>query len=583
MKFSELLSQYLDQFSVSQKELANRSGLSPATISRYLSGERKPAYGSIQVRQLAEALCSIAEAGGADISGDKIDRALNAALPNVLLVDYDTFLGSLNHLLKYMGIRTSELARGIFSDASHVSKILSGSRRPGNINSFVHEVSFYLANRFINSEDLSSLLWLINTDPDEITSTIILYEKIVFYLSSNSHIKSDDSFSRFVALLDNFDLNDYLKAMHFEAIKLLPEMSGIPVKKECTGIQNMMESELEFMKMTALSENDDDCIFYSDMPIEEMASDSEFPKKYMLGMAMMLKKGLHLNVIHDVNRPFPEMMIGLESWIPLYMTGQITPYYFPSPQSNVFLHFLKVSGAATLEGTAIAGHQSSGKYYLSSSKEDVKQCRIRAEQMLSKALPLMDIYRKDRESEFRSVLRSVFSGGDSDMKMICSRIPVCVLPEDLLMQILDTAGPDPSVKTAVLSNYKEQRETFLRFLGKNTFHLVLPTIQYAADQLPDGTGVFHLSLADLFIEDDIPLTNEQSLLAVTALQDMAAENPNFTLEQEKAPAFFNINIIIQGDRSVIVSKEKSPSIHFVIHHRKMIRAFQNFIPPLVSD
>ena len=583
MKFSKLLSQYLDQFSASQKELAHRSGLSPATISRYLSGEREPAYGSLQVRQLAEALGSIAEEAGAGISGTEIVSKLNAALPNALLVDYDIFLGSLNQLMKYMGVRTSELARGIFSDASHVSKILSGSRKPGNITNFVHEVSFYLACRFINSQDLPSLLWLINADSDEIASTNILYEKIVFYLSSNSHIESDNSSSRFLALLDNFDLNDYLKAMHFEAIKLPPEMSCLPARKEYTGIQSMMESELEFMKTTVLSENDDDCIFYSDMPIEEMASDSEFPKKYMLGIAMILKKGLHLNVIHDVNRPFPEMMLGLESWIPLYMTGQITPYYFPAPQSNVFLHFLKVSGAAALEGTAIAGHQSSGKYFLYCSKEDVKQCRIRAEQMLSKALPLMDIYRKNREIEFRKALRSLFSRGGSDTKMIYSRIPVCFLPEDLLLQILDTAGTDPSVKTAILSYYREQRETVFRLLERNTFHLILPAIQYAADGQPDETGFFHLSLADLFIEDDIPLTREQSLTAVKVMQDLAAENPNFTMELDKAPAFHNINIIIQGSRSVIVSKEKSPSIHFVIHHRKMIQAFQNFIPPIVSD
>ena len=33
----------------------------------------------------------------------------------------------------------------------------------------------------------------------------------------------------------------------------------------------------------------------------------------------------------------------------------------------------------------------------------------------------------------------------------------------------------------------------------------------------------------------------------------------------------------------VVFKEKSPVIHFVIHHKKMIRAFQNFVPPLVEQ
>ena len=45
------------------------------------------------------------------------------------------------------------------------------------------------------------------------------------------------------------------------------------------------------------------------------------------GLAAILKKGLRLNMVHDLNRPYAEMMLGLESWIPLYMTGQIAPWY----------------------------------------------------------------------------------------------------------------------------------------------------------------------------------------------------------------------------------------------------------------
>ena len=74
----------------------------------------------------------------------------------------------------------------------------------------------------------------------------------------------------------------------------------------------------------------------------------------------MLKKGLHLNQIHNIDRSFDEMMLGLESWIPMYMTGQISPYYLKGIQNGVFHHFLKVSGSAALTGEAIAGYHSDG-------------------------------------------------------------------------------------------------------------------------------------------------------------------------------------------------------------------------------
>ena len=42
MKFNETLDQYMGQIGCTAKELAMESGLSPAVISRYRTGEREP-------------------------------------------------------------------------------------------------------------------------------------------------------------------------------------------------------------------------------------------------------------------------------------------------------------------------------------------------------------------------------------------------------------------------------------------------------------------------------------------------------------------------------------------------------------
>ena len=68
---------------------------------------------------------------------------------------------------------------------------------------------------------------------------------------------------------------------------------------------------------------------------------------------MMIRKGLHLHVIHNLNRPFEEIMMGLSGWIPLYMTGQISPYYFDRIANPVFSQLNNVSGAAALDGQCV--------------------------------------------------------------------------------------------------------------------------------------------------------------------------------------------------------------------------------------
>ena len=42
-------------------------------------------------------------------------------------------------------------------------------------------------------------------------------------------------------------------------------------------------------------------------------------------------------------------------------------------------------------------------------------------------------------------------------------------------------------------------------------------------------------------------------------------------------------ISICKNQWVMVSKDTSPSIHFVIHHPKLRNAIENFVPPVIEE
>ena len=100
----------------------------------------------------------------------------------------------------------------------------------------------------------------------------------------------NDGVSKFLNKLDEFDLNEYIKVIHFDELKVSSVPFQIPSSKTYFGIVKMMESELDFLKATVLSKSMAPVTMYSDMPLKEMAKDPEFPKKWMFGMAMMLKR-----------------------------------------------------------------------------------------------------------------------------------------------------------------------------------------------------------------------------------------------------------------------------------------------------
>ena len=167
-----------------------------------------------------------------------------------------------------------------------------------------------------------------------------------------------------------------------------------PVLDGGNDLEEMKSGELDFLKATALGRSDAPVFLCSDMPMDDMAKDRDFTKKYMFGLAVLLKKGLHLNVVHNLDRPFHELMLGLEGWIPLYMTGQITPCYLKGVQNNVYCHFLNVSGSAALSGECIAGAHERGRYELTKGGAALRYYQERADAIRKKALPLMDIYRE---------------------------------------------------------------------------------------------------------------------------------------------------------------------------------------------
>ncbi len=571
MRFSERLNEYVEALGITGKDLSNASGLSTATVSRYCNGTREPSADSAQLDKLAGGIASLAEqAGLTGMDEDSVKKALSSCLDGGVVIDYPAFIARLNNLMKSLDIRTSELARGIYSDPSYLSKILSGSRRPGNLAVFIDDVTGYISERFNESGSLSSLMQFIGSEegsssPSEVKAALNAW------FGSDSDVNHYDSMPRFLNSMDDFDLGDYLESVHFDELRIPPAIPHMPTRKEYTGIKKMMESEIDFMKTTVLSKSMEDVTLYSDMPLEEMAADEEFGKKYIFGLAMMLKKGLHINFIHNINRPFNEMMMGLESYIPMYMTGQISPYYMPAANSSVFNHLLKVSGVAALEGNSIVGRQSEGRYVLYRSKDDVAHFRQRASALLDKAQPLMDIFTESSSTSYSLVMDKLHSG--LNLRFLLSNLPVYFLSNESFEGVMDGLQVPDDESEKIRRHYDKIHGRFISHLEGNTIRLILPDL----DREDYEKSPVRLSFADLFMDigRDIPYDDYRRYL--DELATLSEENPRLILELIPSPRFRNINITVAGDRIVVVSKEKSPTIHFVIYHKKMIRAFQNLI------
>ena len=574
--FKDILNQYIDALGCTASQLSRYSGISGATISRYRSGERIPSPDSQHFELLCQAISQLAvENGQSDLTFQKIaDSFSTAADMNPQLEN--RFSRNFHALLSSLSISVSDLARALNYDSSYISRIRNGQRTPSDPRLFAEGTAHFVVKRYPEASHRTMVARLTGCDPQELMDDTAYFEVLSQWLIQGENKEKDD-LSDFLRKLDEFDLNEYIRVIHFDKMKVPSVPFQFPISKSYYGLSEMMDSELAFLKTTVLSKSMEAVTMYSDMPMEEMAKDPDFPKKWMFGMAVMLKKGLHLNQIHCLNRSFTDMMLGLESWIPMYMTGQISPYYLKTPANLTFSHLLKVSGSAALSGEAITGFHENGRYYLTNNKEEVAYYKKRAEHLLSKALPLMEIYGKDSRSLYHAFLHSDIASGGSRYGILSS-LPLYTADEALLCQIMDHNQVTPEERTQILSHAREQLEMALQILSRDTITEEMPLLT----EEEFHRSPMRLSLSGIFCEKDIFYSWDDYQKHLLLLEGFQECHPNYTCRLTSETAFSNIQIQIHKGSWVMVSKNKAPAMHFLIRHPKMLHAFENMVIP-ISD
>lgn len=575
MDFKKLLDDYMKQLDCTAKDLAENSGLSAATISRYRSGERIPEDRSENFDRLINGIVSIAENKKIpNITVQSVSEAFSPYVRNN--VDIAHLQKNFHTLLTVVPINISDLARFLNYDPSYISRIRNGQRQPANPTEFARKISIFVTKHFQTVEQKAVISSLINCPMEELSNYTDFQDRMTNWLLAGSGAVKD-SMTVFLEKLDEFNLNEYIHSIHFNELKIPSVPFQIPISRTYWGIKEMMESELDFLKATVLSKSTAPVIMYSDMPMKEMAKDPEFPKKWMFGMAMMLKKGLHLYQIHNLDRSFDEMMLGLESWIPMYMTGLISPYYLKNVQNNTFLHLLKVSGSAALSGEAITGCHENGKYYLTKSKREVAYYQRRADELLKNADSLMDIYRSEREAELNTFLISD-TRKSGKRRGIRSTLPLYTISEELLERILIRHGMDGGQKQRIKKHVKAQKERIISILESGTLEDEVPAL--TPEEFSKNPPV--LDLSGIFCETNLPYSEEEYMMHMSDTKAFAQKNTNYILRISTTHAFRNLQILVHEGQWAMISKSKAPAIHFIIHHPKLRNAIENFIPPIVE-
>ena len=575
MNFSEQLNLYIKDFSCSSQELANASGMSPTVISRYRNGQRKPKLRSSNLNSIVNGLVKIAAEKGIDISKDSILKTLSTAL-NDIPIDFSQLRNNFNTLISSLNINISKLSHSIFVDASSITKIRSGKIAPSNPIEFIENISNYIVQKYNDTNSKEIISSILNCKINDLEDNSHYLELLKKWMSSNTS-SNNTVINSFLNNLDNFDLEEYIKVIKFDEMKVPFIPFYNPSAKTYTGIEEMRMGELDFFKATVMSKSTEPVFMCNDVPMEKLVQDKEWAKKYMFGIAMILKKGLHINMIHTLNRPFKEILLGLENWIPLYMTGQVSAYYFKNFGDNIYTHTNYVSGTVALTGESVRNHQELGRYYLITNKKDVEYYKEKSKLLLSSASSLFNIYMENSKEDYYTFQKIDSSYSGKRKRILCS-LPFHTISEDLLLRILKHNNISEDDTKQILLRLRKNKELVEKILEQNIFEDVVPEVSKESFE----NSPMCLSIIDTFIDTKIYYTYEEYLEHLNLLKEYKNNHENYIYTTDVNLAFKNIQITICENKWAMFSKNTHPVIHFYTTHPALCEGLGNF-KPLIID
>lgn len=556
MKFSEKLNGYIRRLSCTAKELSEASQLSSAAISRLRSGSRLPDGKDLE-RLVGGILAVAARKSVRGLSAEEVRSDLSEA-SDLFLLDAELFRGNLNRLLETLSVSVSDLARALNYDTSYLSRVRSGQRTPADLRGFSAEVAKYAAGRFTGEPQRLTVAQLIGVSPKDLSDDAAYYRLLLKWLTGDGR-SGANSVMAFLETLDRFDQEGYLKAIRYGEWKVPTVPFSFPTTKRYYGTEEMKKGVLDFLKVTAFSKSEEPAILYNGIPLEESGED-DFRKKYRFGLAVLVKKGLQLRMIHDVGHPFSELMQSLSGYIPFYMSGQLTPYWLEN--GGAFCRSLQVSGAAAIAGECVADGVSHGMACLTKGREELSFYGMQAEDLLKKSRPLMEILRAEEREQFFAAA----AAGTGAFRCRLSGLPLYTASEALLRRMLESRGIPEEEGRAVLARAARQREQAEAFLKRGTALVEVPQLSEEVFS-ESSVGIEGLSKEAFYRFEEYREHLHETL-------EFIGLHENCGLKETEAPVFRSLDLWICPGEWAVIAKKGRETVSFLTRYPPLLRSLE---------
>ncbi len=566
LSFPTLINKYISELQCTAKRLAGVSGISETLLSRYRSGQRSPS--EEQVRKIARGIKELDTAG--QFTLEEVEEDLLGVLPKPF--PYEQFQKRWSACISSLHINIARMARYLHYDASYLSRITSGQRHPAHPEQFIKNSAEFISKYYSNPSAKQFFADAMEIDVNSITEESEYESLIIQYLMTAQTEAPGGPVEDFLSILNSFDINEYIRCLKNESPDLLEQYNPASPVNKYYDASEKLDAQRALLARLIKNSTGGALYMYDDMPPIKQVYDMESINTWSEALTILLSRGMHVYSIHYVDRPVNEILRWLIMWIPLYMTGQVHPYYYPKQVNTFFMHSLTVSDQICLFGERVPSHNRKTTYFLTDDPQGIDYFMEQVQFLLSKAKPLIEFYDLTRKEEYIRFIRREMEAPGSCHRVL-DGLPFNTLSESLLRKLLDYNFVKGEEREKIIEYAHERTK---RMEGILSHDKVIDEITVLSKAEFDKNPQI-LSIPAVFLNRDVNYSYDMYVEHLEATRKFAEENPNYILKEQRKFPYRNLQLVFKENGWVIISKNNAPAIHILIRHERVCKALESLI------
>lgn len=570
-------------------EIARFAGCSPSNISRLKRGLTRPKPGSRAALRLVEGiyryadyenmlgmlgeLCHTAETSAETMipaiaawlyeeSDYSLPRAVTPKSKLRLERQRQSFGERLDKTMTLLEITNGQLAGALNIDASLVSRYRSGVLYPNRNEPIKEHLCEHLMRRTERVGKKEELAALCGVDTEDLDP-----EALTDWLFDEAEERPSEMAETLFRSIDVFTPGRGVP-------DAAPQLPPIQEAEKYRGTEGLRSAVVRFLSDAAREGGE--LLLYSDEPMDWMSGDRAYFALWASLMVACVQNGVHIRIIHNVDRVGPEMVDAINGWFPLYMSGLIEPYVFRKPRNARFYHtlFLRPGGAAIQSFFPVeAGEERLYDYITVADHLAVLEKSFRA--MLSHASPFLKTYPATRADDLWQSCRDNYPAA---WCTILNGLSLPTMPEGLIERMLDREGITGAKRELLLGRYQERRRQLREMLAQGSVQEILCLPNPEAVQ----SGSVKLNLGAEMLEASVSYTPGEYAEHIAAIRELVNGEKNYHLTLLPQVPFRELQVFTLKD-AVAVLRCQEPYTAFVFKNEILTRSIFSYCDSLIEQ